>query len=195
MWHLLILIYDFLQCSWLNCWNNLFFFFFSPNLCSLGNYVSLHGHFYCLHHYKQLLKSQGNCDNGPGQKPPTGSGGPIPPDEKLEWRCSTSSISSVDKTHRGENEISKTANESKPHSSKISVVWPPQADPPKKAFKIEEDIQLTKPQWPPAENSPTSPKHQHRKAVPRSVLWNTVSLVQSFIKYFLIRSTKDGWVL
>lgn len=130
------------------------------NKLSLGNYVSLHGHFYCLHHYKQLLKSKGNHDNGLGQKPPTGSGGPIPSDEKLEWRYSMSSISSVDKTF----------DESKPHSNKISVVWPPQADPPKKAFKIEEDIQLTKPQWPPPDSSPKSPIHQHRKAVPRSVL-------------------------
>uniref|UniRef100_A0A3P8TQQ7 Xin actin binding repeat containing 2 n=1 Tax=Amphiprion percula TaxID=161767 RepID=A0A3P8TQQ7_AMPPE len=36
------------------------------NKLSLGNYVSLHGHFYCLHHYKQLLKSKGNYDNGLG---------------------------------------------------------------------------------------------------------------------------------
>lgn len=138
--------------------------------CSLGNYVSLHGHIYCPHHYKQLLKSKGNNDNGFGQKPPSGSGGPFPSDEKLEWRYSMSSISSVDKTHSRENEIRKTLDESKLQSSKISVVWPPQADPPKKAFKIEEDIQLTKPQWPPPDNSPKSPTQQHRKAVPRSVL-------------------------
>lgn len=128
---------------------------------SLGNYVSLHGHFYCLPHYKQLLKSKGIYDNGLGQKPPAGSGGPIPADEKLEYRYSMSSISSVE----------KTCDESKPQGNKISVVWPPQADPPKKAFKIEEDIQLTKPQWPPPDYSPRSPPvHQHRKAVPRSVL-------------------------
>nr|XP_046259839.1 xin actin-binding repeat-containing protein 2 isoform X2 [Scatophagus argus] len=134
---------------------------------SLGNYVSLHGHFYCLHHYKQLLKSKGSYDNGLGQKPPTGSGGPIPSDEKLEYRYSMSSLSSVEKTHI---EMTKTCDESKPHYNKISVVWPPQADLPKKAFKIEEDIQLTKPQWPPQDNSPKTPTHQHRKAVPRSVL-------------------------
>uniref|UniRef100_A0A3P8TW33 Xin actin binding repeat containing 2 n=1 Tax=Amphiprion percula TaxID=161767 RepID=A0A3P8TW33_AMPPE len=138
------------------------------NKLSLGNYVSLHGHFYCLHHYKQLLKSKGNYDNGLGQKPPTGSGGPIPSDEKLEWRYSMSSISSVDKTF----------DESKPHSNKISVVWPPQADPPKKAFKIEEDIQLTKPQWPPPDSSHKSPIHQHRKAVPRTFTF-----------------TKTGWII
>jgi len=81
-----------------------------------------------------------------------------------------SSISSVDKTQRGEHEMTKTFDESKQHCNKISVVWPPQADPPKKVFQIEEDIQLTKPQWPPLDNSPTSPIHQHRKTVPRSVL-------------------------
>lgn len=138
------------------------------NTLSLGNYVSLHGHFYCLHHYKQLLKSKGNYDNGLGQKPP--SGGLFPSDEKLEWRYSMSSISSVDKPQRGENEITKIFDESKPLCNKISVVWPPQADVPKKSFKIEEDIQLTRPQWPPPDNSPSSPRHQHRKAVPRSVL-------------------------
>lgn len=81
-----------------------------------------------------------------------------------------STISSEDKTNSGENKMTKSFDESKPHCSKISVVWPPQADPPKKTFKIEDDIQLTKPQWPPPDNSPKSPKHQHRKAVPRSVL-------------------------
>lgn len=138
--------------------------------CSLGNYVSLHGHFYCLHHYKQLLKSKGNYENGFGQKPPTGSTAPLPSDESLEWRNSMSTISSEDKTHRRENKRTETFDESKPHCSKISVVWPPKTDTPQKPFQIEEDIQLTKPQWPPPDNSPKSPKHQHRKAVPRSVL-------------------------
>lgn len=145
--------------------------------CSLGNYVSLHGHFYCLHHYKQLLKSKGSYDNGLGQKPPTGSGRPIPSDERLEWRYSISSLNSLDraKTHSAENEMTKSFDESKPLSNKISVVWPPQADSPKKAFKIEEDIQLAKPQWPPQDNSLKSTQHQqHRKTVqtvPKSVLW------------------------
>lgn len=75
-----------------------------------------------------------------------------------------SSSNSVEKTHTGETDPSKS------QSNKISVVWPPRADPPKKAFKIEEDIQLTKPQWPPPDSSPKSPSQQHRKAVPRSVL-------------------------
>uniref|UniRef100_A0A3Q3VZD5 LIM zinc-binding domain-containing protein n=1 Tax=Mola mola TaxID=94237 RepID=A0A3Q3VZD5_MOLML len=45
------------------------------NKLGLGNYVSLHGHFYCLHHYKQLLKSKGSYDNELGHKSPTGSAG------------------------------------------------------------------------------------------------------------------------
>lgn len=138
--------------------------------CSLGNYVSIHGHLYCLPHYRQLLKSTGNYSNGLGQKPPSGSGGSILSDETLERRYSMSSINSLDKPHRGENEMTKTLNESKPHSNKISVVWPPQSDSQKNAFKIEEEIQLTKPQWPPLDSTPSSPKHQHRKAVPRSIL-------------------------
>lgn len=132
-------------------------------VCSLGNYVSLHGHFYCLPHYKQLLKSKGNADNGIGQQLAAGGGEPFPPHDKFDWRCSTGSAGSADKNQGKRSD-----------GNKVSVVWPPLTDPPKKAFKIEEDIQLAKPQWPPPENSPTSPKHQHRKAVPRSVLWNPV---------------------
>ncbi|KAI5107240.1 LIM domain-containing protein 2, partial [Silurus meridionalis] len=37
------------------------------NKLSLGNYVSLHGHLYCLPHYKQLFKSKGHFDEGFGQ--------------------------------------------------------------------------------------------------------------------------------
>uniref|UniRef100_A0A3P9BF13 Xin actin binding repeat containing 2 n=1 Tax=Maylandia zebra TaxID=106582 RepID=A0A3P9BF13_9CICH len=44
------------------------------NKLSLGNYVSLHGHLYCLPHYKQLLKSKGNYDDGLGQRLPAGRG-------------------------------------------------------------------------------------------------------------------------
>lgn len=137
------------------------------NRLSVGNYVSLHGHFYCLHHYKQLLKSKGNYDNGLVQQTSLGSGGPSD-----EWRYSTGSLSSVDK-HKSrsyENVATKSSDQNKPHGSKISVVWPPQADHPKKSFKVEDDIQVTKPQWPPPDNAPESPTLQHRKAVPRSVL-------------------------
>lgn len=123
--------------------------------CSLGNCVSLHGHFYCLHHYKQLLKSKGIYENGLGQKTP------LPSDGKLENRYSMSSINSLEVA---------TCDAMKPQGSKMAVVWPPQADPQRKAFKIEEEIQLTKPQWPPPDNSPKSPALEHRKAVPRSVL-------------------------
>lgn len=144
--------------------------FFPLCLCSLGNYVSLHGHFYCQPHYKQLLKSKGIYEDSLRQNPLVGSNGPNPLDDQIDWRYSMNSANSIDKPHRDEHEMTKTFNESKPHCNKITVVWPPQGDPPKKTFKIEEDIQLTKPHWPPLESSPMSPKLQHRKAVPRSVL-------------------------
>lgn len=134
---------------------------FDPFFRSLGNCVSLHGHFYCLHHYKQLLKSKGIYENGLGPKTPTGSAGSSPSDGKLENRYSMSSINS--------QEVG-TYEEMRAQSSKMSVVWPPQADPKRKTFQIEEEIQLTRPQWPPADASPASPALQHRKAVPRSVL-------------------------
>lgn len=69
--------------------------------------------------------------------------------------------------------MTKTFDENKQQSNKISVVWPPQAESPKKSFKIEDDIQLAKPQWPPQDNSPVSAKQQHKvtaENVPRSVL-------------------------
>ncbi|KAL6115513.1 xirp2 [Pungitius sinensis] len=37
-------------------------------------------------------------------------------------------------------------------SAKISVVWPPQPDSPKKSFAIEEELKLMKPSWPPRED-------------------------------------------
>lgn len=132
---------------------------------SLGNYVSLHGHFYCLHHYKQLLKSKGHYDNRLGQTL-------IPLPDPLDWRNSQSSIGSLDKytSNTLEKEYLKTIEDPKQNANKISVVWPPHSPTPKRAFQVEEDIKLTKPQWPPQENTPMSPQQQHRKAVPRSVL-------------------------
>ncbi|KAK0150904.1 Xin actin-binding repeat-containing protein 2 [Merluccius polli] len=120
------------------------------SILSLGNSISLHGHLYCLVHYKQLLKSKGNTDRLGQPAVPLRSA------DQDDWRYS---VSSLDSAH--------LLDDTKPNASKMSVVWPPQADPPMKGFKIEEDIQLTKPQWPPPDNPPTSPKHQHRKAVPR----------------------------
>ncbi|KAK2839757.1 hypothetical protein Q5P01_013497 [Channa striata] len=102
------------------------------NKLSLGNYVSLHGHFYCLHHYKQLLKSKGNCDNGFGQKHPTRSGVPISSHEKLEWRYSMSSMSSEDKIHSSEKSATKMRCVSpgalpscftRPPLSRLPVLW------------------------------------------------------------------------
>ncbi|XP_030600558.1 xin actin-binding repeat-containing protein 2 isoform X2 [Archocentrus centrarchus] len=50
-------------------------------------------------------------------------------------------------------DASKSVDESKKPTSKISVVWPPQADSPKKPFTIEEELKLIKPSWPPKEGS------------------------------------------
>lgn len=136
------------------------------NKLSVGTYVSLHGHFYCLHHYKQLLKSKGNYDNGLAQQSSVGGIEPNPSDE---WRYSTGSLGSVDK-YKTRSHENLASDPNKAHGNKISVVWPPQADHPKRSFKIEDDIQVTKPQWPPSDNAPESPTMQHRKAVPRSVL-------------------------
>nr|XP_023836800.1 xin actin-binding repeat-containing protein 2-like isoform X2 [Salvelinus alpinus] len=144
------------------------------NKLSLGNYVSLHGHLYCLPHYKQLFKSKGNYDNRFGQtlhneKNVNESGRLITSSEQLDWRYSRSSIGTTEKDTL-EKEFMKSIDENKLNCNKISVVWPPQAHSPQKAFKVEEDIKLTKPHWPPQDNSPKSPKQQHRKAISRSSL-------------------------
>lgn len=70
----------------------------------------------------------------------------MPSDEKLEYRYSIISIG-----------MATTCADIRPQCNKISVVWPPQTGSPKKAFKIEEDIQLTKRQWPPQDNSTQIP--------------------------------------
>ncbi|CDQ57763.1 unnamed protein product [Oncorhynchus mykiss] len=144
------------------------------NKLSLGNYVSLHGHLYCLPHYKQLFKSKGNYDNRFGQtrhneKNVNENGRLITSSEQLDWRYSQSSIGSTEKDTL-EKEFMKSIDENKLNCNKMSVVWPPQAHSPQKAFKVEDDIKMTKPQWPPQDNSPKSPKQQHRKATSRSSL-------------------------
>jgi len=138
---------------------------------SLGNYISLHGHLFCPHHYKQLLKSKGHHENGLWLHPPTEHTRlSFLSQQQPEWRYSRSSISSTDRDKTFETEFATAIDANKQSTSKISVIWPPKSDPPKKTFQVEEDIQLTKPRWPPPENAPQSPKQQHRKAVPRSVL-------------------------
>ncbi|KAG7280404.1 hypothetical protein CRUP_028144 [Coryphaenoides rupestris] len=123
------------------------------SILSLGNSISLHGHLYCPAHYKQLLKSKGTVD-GLGQPAAL-----LRSPDQTDWR---NSVSSLDSAH--------LLDDTKPNASKMSVVWPPHAEPLMKGFKMEEDIQLTKPQWPPPDNAPKSPKQQHRKAVPKSVI-------------------------
>lgn len=110
---------------------------------SLGNYVSLHGHLYCLPHYKQLFKSKGNYDNRFGQtlhneKNVNESGRLITSSEQLDWRYSQSSIGTTEKDTL-ENEFMKSIDENRLNCNKISVVWPPQAHSPQKAFKVQED--------------------------------------------------------
>lgn len=131
---------------------------------SLGNYASLHGRMYCMPHYNQLFKSKGNYDEGFGQKP-----------HKELWNnknqlnsAETSKVKSpaaqkkmMDSKHSSnvasvlvsqDNGV-KTVDENRKPGSKISVVWPPQTDPPKKPFSVEEDLKLVKPSWPPKEAS------------------------------------------
>ncbi|PWA32175.1 hypothetical protein CCH79_00013438 [Gambusia affinis] len=129
---------------------------------SLGNYASLHGRMYCKPHYKQLFKSKGNYDEGFGQKPhrelwnnKNQKNSPIKsptPEKKV-----------IDSTNPS---INKLEEENKRPTSKISVVWPPQVDSPKKSFAVEEELKLVKPSWPPPDashqenslsNQPTKP--------------------------------------
>ncbi|KAG9349209.1 hypothetical protein JZ751_027652, partial [Albula glossodonta] len=138
---------------------------------SLGNYASLHGHMYCKPHFKQLFKSKGNYDEGFGQKPHQelwSSKNPKNSTEKttlnaspekagLRNSSSRSSASSTEKNtaNHKETEISANASfdETKKSTSKLAVVWPPLSDSPKKAFSMEEEVKVVKPNWPPQEGS------------------------------------------
>lgn len=120
---------------------------------SLGNYASLHGRMYCKPHYKQLFKSKGNYDEGFGQKP-----------HKELWNNKNQNNSPI-KSPKPEKKVIDTRNpsmqapvnkldeENKRPTSKISVVWPPQVDSPKKSFAVEGELKLVKPLWPPPEVS------------------------------------------
>lgn len=130
--------------------NFLFFLFF---LNSLGNYASLHGRMYCKPHYKQLFKSKGNYDEGFGQKP-----------HKELWNNKNQNNSPLksptpekkvidSKNTSMQTPVNKLEEESKRPTSKISVIWPPQVDSPKKCFAVEGELKLVKPSWPPPEVS------------------------------------------
>ncbi|KAF0046239.1 hypothetical protein F2P81_002768 [Scophthalmus maximus] len=124
---------------------------------SLGNYASLHGRMYCKPHYKQLFKSKGNYDEGFGQKP-----------HKELWnnknqQDSAETVKSPSPEKKVVDSRSSAAHgtsaplecdDNKKAASKISVTWPPQTDPPKKPFTIEEELRRVKPSWPPQEDDP-----------------------------------------
>lgn len=119
---------------------------------------------YCTPHYKQLFKSKGNYDEGFGQKPhkelwnnknqqdsaeKTKIKSPSPEKRVTSSRYSTAPSSVISQ----DNVTSKPADDNKKPTSKISVVWPPQTDSPKKPFTVEEELKLFKPSWPPQEGS------------------------------------------
>lgn len=129
---------------------------------SLGNYASLHGRMYCKPHYKQLFKAKGNYDEGFGQKPhkelwnnkqnlAEKSKVKSPSTQRKNMDSKYSSNAGADVVSQ-ENGV-KAADENRKPASKISVVWPPQTDEPKKPFSVEDEIKLVKPSWPPKEEN------------------------------------------
>lgn len=114
---------------------------------------------YCKPHYKQLFKSKGNYDEGFGQKPHKEQWSHKNPSEKtqvkpLGRKVTDSSYYAAQRTSASPYEdIHKCADENKKPCSKICVVWPPQADSPKKSFAIEDELKVVKPSWPPKECS------------------------------------------
>lgn len=145
---------------------------FSFILNSLGNYASLHGRMYCKPHYNQLFKSKGNYDEGFGQKPHkelwSGKSSAETtkvksPDKKVtDSRFATSPKTLVSQ----DGDVNTLADDNKKPSSKISVVWPPQSDSPKKSFAIEEELKLVKPSWPPKECSGLENERLNQPAKP-----------------------------
>lgn len=119
---------------------------------------------YCKPHYNQLFKSKGNYDEGFGQKPhkelwsSKNSAEQMRQDKTPEKQAVAvdSSLSHCQRTPIVSQNQRKTIpplDENKKPSSKISVVWPPQSDSPKRSFTIEEELKLIKPSWPPKESS------------------------------------------
>lgn len=113
---------------------------------------------YCKPHYKQLFKSKGNYDEAFGQKPHKEQWGNKISSEKpqvnlFEKKVTDSSYSSVARSAlpSPDKDINKSVDDNRKPSSKISIVWPPQPDSPKKSFTIEEELKVVKPSWPPKE--------------------------------------------
>lgn len=136
---------------------------------------------YCKPHYKQLFKSKGNYDEGFGQKPHkelwsnknqqnSAIKSPSPKKKAIDSKPSAAQSTAIT---QGDDE-SKSVDENKKPASKISVVWPPQVDSPKKSFAIEEELKLVKPSWPPKEGSAQESDHRN----PPSVQENRAAVVE-----------------
>lgn len=119
---------------------------------------------YCKPHYNQLFKSKGNYDEGFGQKPhrilwsSKNSAEPMRQDKTPGKRAAVidSSFSNFQRTQtasQDQKETSSPLDKNKKPSSKMSVVWPPQSDSPKRSFTIKEELKLVKPSWPPKESA------------------------------------------
>lgn len=126
---------------------------------------------YCKPHYKQLFKSKGNYDEGFGQKPHkelwsnknSAEKTKVKlPEKKMESRYSPAQSTLVSQ----EKGINTPVDENKKPSSKISVVWPPQSESPRKSFSIEEELKMVKPSWPPKECSAQENEHLNQPAKP-----------------------------
>lgn len=126
---------------------------------------------YCKPHYKQLFKSKGNYDEGFGQKPhkelwsnknSAEKTKVKSPEKKMESRYSPAQSTLVSQ----EKGINAPVDENKKPSSKISVVWPPQSESPRKSFSIEEELKLVKPSWPPKECSAQENEHLNQPVKP-----------------------------
>lgn len=127
---------------------------------------------YCKPHYNQLFKSKGNYDEGFGQKPhkelwSSKSSAEMTkvksPDKKVtDSRFATSPKTLVSQ----DGDVNTSVDDNKKPSSKISVMWPPQSDSPKKSFAIEEELKLVKPSWPPKECSGLENDHLNQPVKP-----------------------------
>lgn len=152
---------------------------------SLGNYASLHGRIYCKPHFKQLFKSKGNYNEGFGQKPHkelwTSKNQQNLADDKTQIKSPTPTKKATDSTGSTarssvnvpmaevpvprEKENNKPAEENKKPAGKVAVVWPPESDPQKKLFNIEEEVKSVKPGWPP-QDSPARDDTKKRQSHP-----------------------------
>uniref|UniRef100_A0A8C5KJH1 LIM domain and actin binding 1 n=1 Tax=Jaculus jaculus TaxID=51337 RepID=A0A8C5KJH1_JACJA len=141
------------------------------NKLSLGTYASLHGRIYCKPHFNQLFKSKGNYDEGFGHRP-----------HKELWTSKTDSEETLERPVQLPNAGETPANpgvedapiakvgvltasmeakaapqrekEDKPaETKKLKIAWPPPAELGSAASAVEEGIKVSKPKWPPEDES------------------------------------------